>query len=219
MAVEKGKVLAAIELKFKGKSLTKNFKENIAAKWAAKIETDEEIDAYIEDREDIVLEASTEADRRATQATAKAKADAAAAVTGKPETPKDEPAELPDDTPAWAKALMQQNKALADKVDGFERQKQTDSIADRFKKDKRFEGIPAELLHGRYPAKEEDYEAAAEAASTALKPLVEQFKLAGFGKDAPAGGNGQSAAAGKVDPDMAAFGKKQNELAIQTKNN
>lgn len=33
MAVEKGLVLTAIEAKFKGKSLSKTFKERIAEKW------------------------------------------------------------------------------------------------------------------------------------------------------------------------------------------
>jgi vacuolar-type H+-ATPase subunit H len=217
MAVEKGKVLAAIELKFKGKSLTKNFKEKIAEKWAAKVDTDEDIDAFIEDREDVVLEASTEADRRATAATAKAKADAAAAVTGKAETPTDDkPDELPADTPAWAKALIQQNKALADKVDGFERQKQSESIADRLKKDDRTKDVPAGFYKGRTLPTAEDFDKFAEELKGDYTQFATEHKLASFGGDAPAGGSRTAAGAGKVDPDIAAFGKKINEAAIQT---
>ena len=63
MSVEKGKVLAAIETRFKGKSISKTYKENLAARWAAKIESETEIDDYINERADDVIEASKEADK------------------------------------------------------------------------------------------------------------------------------------------------------------
>jgi len=83
MAVEKGLVLTAIEAKFKGKSLSKTFKENLATKWAAKIDNDTDIDDYVSDREEIILEAEREANSRVTEAVKKAtaKADPAKVTT------------------------------------------------------------------------------------------------------------------------------------------
>src|SRR5690606_12119794 len=122
MAVEKQLVLAAIETKLKGKSLSKNFKDNLATKWAEKIEDEAGIEAYIADREDLLLEASSEADRRAVAAAKKAKEDALKATST---TVEDDDIELPSDTPDWAKALMKQNQALAQKVQSFESQQKS----------------------------------------------------------------------------------------------
>lgn len=196
MAVDKGKVLAALEIKFKGKSLTKNFKDKIAEKWAAKIETDEEIDAYIEDREDVILEASTEADRRATQAATKARQEAADAAAGKkPETETKAPPtdDLPADTPEWAKAIILEAKAARAEVAELKAARQTETIADRFKKDERLKGIPEFMLKGRIPQKEDDLETAITELVADFKPYAEQNKLAAFGGDAPATGNKQAA--------------------------
>src|SRR5690606_25812043 len=143
MAVEKGKVLAAIETKFKGKSLTKNFKENIAAKWAEKIEKDDDIDGYIEDREDLILEASAEADRRAVAAAKKAKEEAAEAVNPeKKDEKKPTEVKVDDSTPEWAKALIEQNKALSDKINAFEQAGKAKAIEDKFISDERLKHVP-----------------------------------------------------------------------------
>ena len=109
MAVEKGKVLAELELKTKGKSLSKIAKDKIAAKWADKINSDEEIASYVDDQADLLDEMAAEADRRATEATKKA-----LEKTGAPKPEKTESSEDgkdDDDTtmPEWAKAMKKQN--------------------------------------------------------------------------------------------------------------
>src|SRR5690606_36624637 len=142
-AVEKGLVLTAIEAKLKGKSLSKNFKDNLATKWAEKIEDEDRIEAYIADREDLLLEASSEADRRAVAAAKKAKEDAERAKATTVEDDGD--IELPSDTPDWAKALTKQNQTLAQKVQSFESQQKSQTIQERFCKDERvsaLKGLP-----------------------------------------------------------------------------
>jgi len=224
MAVEKGKVLAAIEAKFKGKSLTKNFKENLATKWADKIENDEGIDAYIEDREDTILEASNEADRRATQAAQRARQEAADAAAGKKpgEEDKSKTPTVPEDAPEWAKALVnqmtQQNQKLQEEISAFKTARQTESLADRFKKDERLKGIPEFALKGYIPTKEEDFETAVTSLATEYGEFAKTNKLGSFGKDAPpappAGGGGKQDE--KPDPAVEAFAKSQNDKFINS---
>lgn len=167
MAVEEKKVLDAIELKFKGKSVTKDFKKNLAKSWAAKIDNDADIDAYINDREDVVLEASAEGDRRATAATKKP-AEGTTTKAAEKATVEIDDEELKD-APAWAKALIAANKTLTDKVSDFESRQSQQTIATRFQNDERLKGIDAKLLKGRYPKTDEEFEAAVEEAAEDLK--------------------------------------------------
>ena len=194
MAVEKGLVLTAIEAKLKGKSLSKNFKDNLATKWAEKIEDEAGIDAYIADREDLLLEASSEADRRAVAAAKKAKEDAEKAKTTTVEEEDD--IELPSDTPDWAKALMKQNQALAQKVQSFESQQKSQTIQERFRKDERvsaLKGLPDHAYNGRIPKTEDEYETAVESFINDWKPFLEKHKLGEQGGDQPASGTGAAA--------------------------
>lgn len=196
MAVEKDKVLAAIETKFKGKSITKTFKENIAAKWAAKIENEDDIESYIDDREDVILEAVSEADRRATDAAKKASEKKVEKEKEK-ETEEDE---LPEDTPAWAKALVKQNKDLADKVSGFEKAQQSKSLEERFRTHEKIKDIPEFILEGRIPTTEEDFEDAVNRTVTGYEKFAQDQNITRFGKDNPAGNKGGGGETGKVSP-------------------
>ena len=198
MAVEKDKVLAAIESKFKGKSISKTFKQNLAAKWAEKIDTDDDIDTYIEDREDVITEAISEADRRATDAATKA-AEKAKQAGKEPDDKKKDEIELPDDTPAWAKAIIEQNKALSEKVSGFEQAQSQKSIAERFKADERLKGIPEFMFKGRIPSKEEDFETYAEELKADYEAFATEKNLEKFGQDTPGAVGGKTPAGGKKE--------------------
>lgn len=205
MPVEKDKVLTAIEAKFKGKSITKTFKENIAAKWAAKIDNDTEIDSFIEDREDVILEAVSEADRRATDAVKK--------VTEKQDPPKpDDKPKVADDAPDWFKQYAEaQDKKIGEvlgKVTGYEQQ----TIEQRFRADKRLAGLPEFAYKGRIPKTDAEFEAAVTELAADFEPII---KADTFGKDKP-GSFSQHKPAGteKVDDDVANFAKKQNETFI-----
>lgn len=211
---DKGKVRAAIEEKLKGKSLTKNFKDSIAEKWAAKIATDEEIDDFIEDHLEILLEASIEGDRRASSAITKHKAEQSSKDDkgGEANPADNKSADEDADTPKWAKKLMADNAALAQKVADFENKNKAASIESKFKADERLKGIPAQFFKGRIPQTEDEFESAVEELVNDFKPIAEAVQLAGFGKDAPpARGNDPAPGAGKVDPAVENYAKKQNE--------
>lgn len=186
MAVEKGKVLAAIEAKLQGKSLTKNFKENLATKWAEKIETEDDIEAFVDDREDVLLEASSEADRRAVAAAKKAKSESQ-------EPKQEETPSVDDDTPAWAKALIQ-------KVEGFERQQKSQTIAERFRNDERIKslkGLQEHMFKGRIPQSEEEYDAKVEEFVDDWKPYLEKTVIQDQKDIPPPNGKGAPKAGGK----------------------
>ena len=173
--VEKDKVLAAIELKFKGKSITKTYKENLATKWAAKIDNDTEIDNYINDREEDVLEAASEADRRVTESKK---------PTPAPE-PTPEPTPDPSPTPAadipeYLKTFMENQtkiiEGLTGKISGLEQK----TIAERFKSDPRVKHLPEAVFKGRIPATEAEFE-------SAITELSTDYATVKFGNDKPGG--------------------------------
>lgn len=209
MAVEKDKVLAAIELRFKGKSLTKTYKESLATKWAAKIDNETDIDNYINDREEDILEAASEADRRATEAVNKAKHEA-------PKTT--EPNPVPDDAPAWFKAYTEQQgktiEELKGQLSGFQQQQTQKTIEQRFKADERLKGVPEFLFKGRIPKTEDELESAI----TELATDWQGHSKTQFGNDNPGYIPGSGKGADKVDSDIASFAKKQNESFINSKN-
>lgn len=194
MAVERDKVLAAIELRYKGKSMSKTFKENLAAKYAAKIDNDTEIDSYIEDREDIVLEAISEADRRAT--------DAAKKNNAPPKDDNEPPKQSAnDDAPAWFKTYAENQKkemeALSGKVATFETAQTAKTLEQRFKSDERLKGVPEVMFKGRIPKTEEEFESAVTELASDYAPLAEQMKKSTFGTFKPAGGSEPSTGAKK----------------------
>ncbi|GIZ08370.1 hypothetical protein [Flavobacterium sp. UMI-01] len=186
MAVEKGLVLTAIETKFKGKSLSKTLKDNLATKWAAKIETDADIDEYINDREDIVLEASAEADRRVTEAVKIANEKN---KEGKDLSKKDDTVILDNDAPEWAKALLKQNQDLSEKLEVFQTQNQQKTLEERFKSNPDLKGIPEFMFKGRIPKTEEEFDTAVQELKTDYTTFAEANKLSNLGLDIPGGGN------------------------------
>lgn len=189
MAVEKGLVLAAIEAKLKGKSLSKNFKENLAAKWAERIETDEDVDSFIDDREDVLLEASSEADRRAQEAVKKVKVE------------KVEEVKVDDNNPN--KELLSAIQALTAKVDGFENAQKTKSLEERFRADERLKGVPEFLIKRSIPKSDEEFDSVAEELAQEYKSFAEKNKLSSYGNDTPASGEGKGGKTKQISLDDA----------------
>lgn len=202
MAVEKGLVLAAIETKFKGKSLSKTFKDSVATKWAAKIDTEADIDEYINDREDVILEASTEADRRVTEY-----------VKANPKetkkTEKEETVELPADTPDYVKVMMAKMETMGAEISGFKAQNQQKSLEERFKANPDLKGIPEFMFKGRIPKTEEEFDTSVQELKTDYTAFAEANKLSNIGLDVPGRGNPNPNPASKEVPaEVKAFAEK-----------
>ena len=218
MAVAKGLVLAAIEKAFKGKSLSKTFKENLSVKWADKIDTEDDIDDFVSERTDEILEASAEADRRANSARIKALEEAREDKGGKGNKSDtgndDDDEELPADTPEWAKQVLKQNAELKRKVESFEQSQSLKGIEERFKNDPLLKGLPKAMFKGRIPQKEEDYESYRDELIEDYKGMMEANpSLPALGQDAPPRSSNQQKQQkndAKVSPEIEAFVKKNN---------
>lgn len=165
MAVESKKVLDYLNSKFKGKSITKDFKTALAEKLASKIDNDTDIESYIDDREDFILEASNEGDRRATAAAKKTTTETVKKITGV-ETPAEE--EPVDDMGK----LMKMVTSLTETVGKLQSEKTANTLQERFSKDERLKGIDPKLLKGRVPKTEEELEAAIAEAAEDLKDFI-----------------------------------------------
>lgn len=188
MAVEKGLILTAINKKFGDKSVSKIFKENVATIWAGKIVDESEIDSFIEENSYVILQASTEADTRVTDAVKKL---TTSKTEGNPEIKTDE-FKVADDTPEWAKALIAQNKTLSDKINGFETQQTQKTLTERFKSHPELKGIPEFMFKGRIPTTEEEIETAVAELKTDYSTFATENKLSILGSDVPNTGGGKN---------------------------
>jgi hypothetical protein len=171
MAIEKAKVLAALSTKFKGKSLSKTFLDKTATRYAAKIETEADLDDYINDREDDILAAGEEADRRVTAAL---KTPAEGGKT-KPTPTEQQPVVSEDeltDAPPYVKAMLKQMQGMTDEIKGLKAERTAETISQRFLKDERLKGIDPKLLKGRFPKTDDEFEAAVTEAAEDLKDFI-----------------------------------------------
>jgi hypothetical protein len=207
MAVEKAKVLVAIELKFKGKSISKIIKENLAEKWAVKIDNETDIDDYINDREDVVLEASTEADRRATEAVKKL-TPSKTPIEGAPIVK-----EVIDETEGmtpFEKMMLQKFGALETKITGFETQQSQKTLSERFKSSPEWKGVPEFMFKGRIPTTEEEFASAVSELKTDYTAFATENKLSILGSDVPnTGSNFKPNEKSEVSPAIKAFAESQ----------
>lgn len=201
MAVEKSKVIARIKAIFPKTNLTAQRLDAIAAKLAEKPEDgadDDAIDAVINDFNEnsymTLEEIAKNDDRLRTLARKAATPDEPSKKVTKAES------EEPNDDDPTA-VLLRELRSMREEISGLKAENQQKSIEERFKGDERLKDIPAAMLKGRIPKKEEDIESSIEELvsdwteiSGGVESTAQQGKLAKFGKDAPPAGRGQSSA-------------------------
>lgn len=204
MAVPKEKVKARLKALFPETNLTRKRLDELSAKLAERPEdeaSDEDIDKVINDFNEnslLSIEDIAKNDDRMVSLTKKA-------------------AEKKDDTPpkkeegddsvgaSGESELLKELRALRGEFAQLKTDQQQKSIEERFKTDKRLEGVPAAMLKGRIPKDEDGFEAAVdelvadwEEVSGAVQTQKEQETLNRYtgGRNAPpAGGGGKGGAA------------------------
>lgn len=129
--------------------------------------TQEDVDNLIKDLNDLVdfSQVAKDDDRLRTYQTPK-------------ETPK--PTETPTDNP-----MLEMLKQLTDKIDKLESDKFQESVSDKFKSDKRLEGIPSLVVDKFVPKSFEDIESTIESLVDTFKDEQIKSKLDSFGRDIP----------------------------------
>jgi len=201
----KDKILAAIKAKFPKVNLSKTRLNAIAAKIETKVIDDEtKIDAAIDEYNDFnPLSEIAKTDDKIRNLEAKKDTSAPA----KKDEPATEDVELPDDTPAWAKALIASQKATADKLAALEGDKAKGTV--RAEADKLLKDIPASYWGKRaLPEKVEDLEAFVEEVKTDYTTFAQEMADKGLSiVPSPGGGSGPTKVE-KIDPAVQQFIEK-----------
>lgn len=187
-------------MKYKGKSLSKTFLDQVATSIAAGITEESEIEGKITELDFMITATANEGNRRATEAATKAKAAAAPATDDEDE---DEPAaakpKVKAPTPDANTALLQQ---LLEKVTKLESEKSQTSIKDKF-----VAAIGKDIPEAFYkrialPETEEEVDALAEEVKADWTALKQDKNNLGLGGDAPRSAGGPAGAAAPSDAEI-----------------
>lgn len=154
MPVEKQKVIARLKALFPKANLSQKRLDAIADKLAKKPADDADeaaIDAVINDFNEVLSfeEIAKEDDRIRTLETKSKEPNPNPAPEPKNDPPKNDPPKAPDDAPDWAKAMIEANGKLLEKVTALETGKLTEtklkSATDLFEKSEILKGLKPEI--------------------------------------------------------------------------
>ena len=204
----KEKIIAAIKAKFPTVNLSKKRLEAIAAKIESKVIDDEtKIDAAIvayDDYNPLVDIAKQDDTIRTLEAKAKA------TPPKKDDAPTPTPAPvITDDTPEWAKAMIEQNKTLAAGLAALQGEKLATTM--RQKATEKLKDIPASYWGKRViPEKEEEMEAFVADVQADYAAFKKEMTEAGISVlSVPKSGEAPDPKAAAVSPEIKAFAEKQ----------
>lgn len=200
MAVPKDKIKASLDTRYRGKSLSKHFKEQFAEKAAELIEDESGIEDYINAQEFIINLSMSESDRRATEAAQKAKQDAANAVTGTKEENTTETQTEDPNMPEWAKGLMNKLTGMESKITGFEQAGKQKTIEERFRTEATKAGIPEAWIKRSIPQDEATFDATLTELQADYTQFATENKIQAFSAVPAAAGAKPTGNGDKVKP-------------------
>lgn len=172
---------------------------------------DAEHDAKIDDlydEQDYKDFASVDDHQRAKEAKEKKDKEAAKAKSGsEPDTDKGNEG---DEMPSWAKALLTEVQTL-------KKEKAQSTIAEKLKGNDKLRDIPASFYKGRpLPENDEGIEAFVTDVVTDHTAFLQEMGYSQVTPHTPVKGvTGKPGEKAKIDPDLVAFAKKQNEKAVK----
>ncbi len=207
----KDKILAAIKAKFPKVNLSKTRLDAIVAKIETKVSDDETlIDAQIDEFNNFnPFTEIAKNDDVIRNYEAKLKS------TGKYKENVIDLEVTPDDTPAWAKSLIEQNKVLSEGLAAIQGEKKTATIRSKVAVD--LKEIPASYWGKRQmPEKDEDLGTFVEDVKADYSAFTQELANNGL-KNIPAPGSGVQPSAKGVSPEIKAFAEKTVKSAIATK--
>jgi hypothetical protein len=214
--IMKEKIIAAIKAKFPQVNLSKKRLEAIAAKIETKVIDDEtKIDAAIENYNDYnpLVELAKQDD---TIRNLEAKLKAPKGETEEQRKTREEKEALekvPDDTPAWAKALIEQNKQLSEGFAALQGEKVAQTM--KQKATELLKEVPVSYWGKRtVPVKEEDIEAFVTEVTTDYAAFKQEMTNSGLGfLSKPNSGVQTGEKTKEVSPEVKAFMDKQAAAA------
>jgi hypothetical protein len=123
----KEKILAALKTKYANKGFSAKTLEGIAENLAATVTEESNIQTAVDGLEGVMNVMQAEGDRRANEATAKAKADAEKAKTPPENNTETPPVDSTKDVPEWAKTLTDTLNSISKELNGLKAEKVTAS--------------------------------------------------------------------------------------------
>jgi hypothetical protein len=204
----KDKILTALKNKYRNLGLSDKAFEGMADYLAITTTEEGQVETAISGVEPILKGLQGDIDKRVTDAVAKAKADAAK-QDPTPPAPKPEDPKPKDDVPAWAQALIDNNKSLAEKLSSFESGKTTETRKSIIAK--KLEDLP-EKFKTKFLKdfarmsfeKDEDFDAYMEETATDIEDIKQEISDSGlnqFGKPGAGSGGASKKEASKEEVD------------------
>ena len=188
----KSKILAQLKAKFPGVQNT--LLDRVAETISKTVTKEEDIDAAVTAATPFVTEFSafhqSEADRRVTEAVQKREGELNAEIEklkkAKPDD-KDKDKPKPDDPPAWAQALIDQNKSLTEKLTAFEtgnhQKTLTGKLTAKLTEAKVPEKYYAPMIAGRTFKDDAEVESFAQSIVTAHQDFTQELVNQGLGQN------------------------------------
>jgi hypothetical protein len=206
----KEKIIAAIKAKYPAINLSKKRLDAIAAKIETKVIDDEtKIDAALETYNDFnPLADIAKQDDAIRNYEAKLKNQ----QPPKKEEEKKEDSELPDDTPSWAKSLIESNKTLSEKLAAIEGEKKVSTIKSTIAS--KLKEVPATYWEDwAIPDKDEDVEGFIEKVNTKYTAFTKDLTDKGIAVVPMPGSGGNLNKPGAVSADIKEYVQKNTPKA------
>jgi hypothetical protein len=219
----KDKIIANFKAKFPAVTLSTKRMDEISDRLSKKITNEDEIDAKLDEMNELLPFADIQkSDDKIRDLNSKLKTATATKdtdpTTQSGSTTTQGGKDTPDDTPAWAKRLIESNQQLSQKLAALEKEKTLSNMQSKLATHEKLKGISPVFYKGRaLPEKEEDLEAFVDGIKTdfdAFKQESNNDVLTNGTK--PAGGTSNQT--GKVSPMFAeVMAAKKAEAAQQNK--
>lgn len=123
----KKEILEALKNKYKNLGFTDKAFDGVADFLAKTVTKQEEIDNAIGGVEDLLKAFQGDADKRVNDAVEKAKKEPGKGAEPEKKEEPEKKTDVPDDTPAWAKTLIEDNRKMSEKIIALETGKTTDT--------------------------------------------------------------------------------------------
>lgn len=163
----KEKIVAKFKAKFPAVTLSTKRMDEIADRLSKKVTNEDEIDTKLDEMNELLPFADIQKsddqirDLKSKVKTATTKQDTTenSNQSGSTTTKTGEETQTSDDTPAWAKSLIESNQQLSQKLAAMEKEKVQQTIQQKVSGHEKLKGIPTVFFKGRsLPEKEEDLE-------------------------------------------------------------
>lgn len=222
----KEKVIAKFKAKFPAVTLSTKRMDEIADRLSKKVTNEDEIDTKLDEMNEMHPFADIQkSDDQIRDLKSKVKASTQTppdTTNQSGSTDKQDGKTTPDETPPWAKSLVESNQKLAEKLAAMEKEKFQQTMQQRITAHDKLKGIPSVFYKGRaLPEKEEDLETFVDGIKTDFDTFKQESNNEGLVNGyKPGGANGgaNNSKTSEMFNQVMAVKKKEAEAATQNKN-